>query len=73
MHPELTAILAGTHQRDLLESAKRDRRFARRRRDGAPTVLWQGLTLRLATAADQRALSAAVPALKRLAERMEAL
>ena len=57
MHPELTRSLAATHQQDLLEAAKRDRRFARRRRDGAPAVLWQGLTLRLATAADQRALA----------------
>jgi hypothetical protein len=57
MHPELSHLLAATRQQELRTAAKRARRFERRRRDSAPTVVWQGLTLRLATAADHGALA----------------
>jgi hypothetical protein len=61
MHPQLNLALAAAKQHDLLEAAARERsggrRLRRRRRAAAPAIRWQGLTLRLATSADQSALA----------------
>ena len=61
MHPQLNLALGYARQRDLLEAAARERtgtpRLRRRRRESAPAIRWQGLTLRLATSADSSALA----------------
>jgi hypothetical protein len=60
MHPQLNQVLAEARQQDLLEAAASSRRarpFRRSRRASAPTIRWQGLTLRLATSADRSALA----------------
>lgn len=61
MHPQMNQALAEARQNDLLEVAARERRgprrFRRRERESAPTIRWQGLTLRLATSADGSALA----------------
>jgi hypothetical protein len=68
MFPQLNAIHAQVKQDELASAAARHSRF-RRHRERAPwdeSQLWQGLTVRLATSADQ-------PALARLAELEEAV
>ena len=61
MQPQLNMALATARQQTLLEEAARERtgfrRGRRRRREVAPAILWQGLTLRLATSADVSALA----------------
>ena len=63
MNPQLSLVYAKTRHQELLEQSARRGRFAGgRRHRAAPTpILWEGLTLRLATSADR-------PALARLAE-----
>jgi hypothetical protein len=64
MNPQLSLVYAKARHQDLLEQSARWGRFAggRRHHRAAPTpILWEGLTLRLATSADR-------PALTRLAE-----
>ena len=60
MHAQLMLALANARQQELLETAARERmgsrRLRRRRREAAPAIRWQGLTLRLATSADGSAL-----------------
>jgi hypothetical protein len=63
MFPQLSTIHANTRREELIDAAAR-RGWFRRRREPAPwdeSQLWQGLTVRLATSADE-------PALSRLAE-----
>jgi len=61
MHPHLNLALATARQQELLEVAARERSgrrvLRRRRREAAPAIRWQGLTLRLATSADGSALA----------------
>ena len=59
MHPQMNQALAAARQQDLLEVASRERRtpLRRRRRERAPAIRWQGLTLRIATSADGTALA----------------
>ena len=61
MNPELSLALATARRQDLLEAAARERsglrRLRRRRREAAPAIRRQGLTLRLATSADGSALA----------------
>jgi hypothetical protein len=61
MHPQLNLALANARQQELLEAAARERNgwrlLRRRQRETAPAIRWQGLTLRLATSADGRALA----------------
>jgi hypothetical protein len=61
MHPQLNLALSNLRHQELLDAAARDRsgmrRLRRRRREGAPAIRWQGLTLRLATSADGSALA----------------
>jgi hypothetical protein len=60
MQPQLSLGLAQARHEELLDQSSRQRRAAgwrRRGREAAPAVLWQGLTLRLATSADRSALA----------------
>ena len=65
MNPQLSLVYANARHQELMEqSARRGRFFAggrRHQRETATPILWEGLTLRLATSADR-------PALARLAE-----
>ena len=59
MQPQLSLGLAQARHEELLDQSSRWRRAAgwRRRREAAPPIFWQGLTLRLATSADRSALA----------------
>ena len=59
MHPQLSLGLARARHEELVDRATRRRlRVAGRSdRSAAPAVLWEGLTLRLATCADRAALA----------------
>ena len=62
MYPLLNLAMGNARQQELLEAASRGRTGTRgprrrRRREAAPAIRWQGLTLRLATAADGSALA----------------
>lgn len=62
MHPLLNLALGNARQQELIEAASRERTGTRRprrrrRREAAPAIRWQGLTLRLATSADGSALA----------------
>ena len=61
MHPQLNLALSNLKHQELLDAAARDRtgmrRLRRHRREAAPAIRWQGLTLRLATSADGSALA----------------
>ena len=64
MNPQLSLVYAKARHQELLERSARRGRFAGgrgRHRETATPVLWEGLTLRLATSADR-------PAVARLAE-----
>jgi hypothetical protein len=61
MNPQLSLGIAQARHEDLLDQAARHRGgvqgWRRRNRQAAPPVLWEGLTLRLATSADRSALA----------------
>jgi hypothetical protein len=61
MNPLLNLAMGTARHQQLLEAAARERsgmrRPRRRRREAAPAIRWQGLTLRLATSADGSALA----------------
>ena len=60
MNPQLSVVIAQARHEDLLDQAARHRgvhSWRRRHRKAAPPVLWEGLTLRLATSAGRSALA----------------
>ena len=64
MNPQLSLVYTKARHQELLEQSARRGRFAggrRHHRAATTPILWEGLTLRLATSADR-------PALTRLAE-----
>jgi hypothetical protein len=60
MQPQLSLALAQARHQELVDRSNRQRLAAgwrRRKREAAPPILWEGLTLRLATSADRSALA----------------
>ena len=61
MNPLLNLALGNARHQELLAAASRERTgtrlLRRRRREAAPAIRWQGLTLRIATSADGSALA----------------
>ena len=60
MQPQLSLALAQARHEEFLDRSNRHRRAAgwrRGNREASPRILWEGLTLRLATSADRSALA----------------